>query len=155
MEKLKTLRNFIILFVGVIFIFSLSSCASTKAVTAPRMKDLSVLEIGTHRHIVLAELETPVHTEVKDGRTIDIFRFIQGQHTALKAFKAVGYGVLAVGSFGVSELVTNPVEGTVGKGSELQFRVIYDADEKVEQIHVLKDERWIRVQELADTDTPS
>ena len=156
MKKEKKSELSIAFIIGVFFIISiLSGCASTKAATGPRMKDLSVLEIGTDRHVVLAELDSPVHSEVEDGHKIDIFRFIQGQHVSVKAAKSVYYGMAAIVTLGISEVVTNPIEGTVGKGSELQFKIIYDEDDKVERVDVLKDNRWFPMQELSDTDSKS
>ncbi len=126
-----------------------SGCSSTKAATGPRMKDLSVLEIGTERHLLLAEFESPVHSEVnQQNRRVDIFRFIQGQHGLVKGFKALYYGGAAAVTFGLSEVVTNPLEDTVGKGAEMQIKVVYDDGDKVEDVEIFKDDRWFKVQEV-------
>lgn len=61
------------------------------------------------------------------------------------------YGVLAVGTLGLSEVVTTPVEGAVGKGAEMQIKVIYDDANRVSAVNVLKDERWIPVQKINAT----
>jgi outer membrane protein assembly factor BamE (lipoprotein component of BamABCDE complex) len=127
----------------------LSGCSISKAVHQPKAKDLSVLNVGTSRDRVLLELGQPVVNE-KDGNGIqtDYFKFIQGQHGAAKAGKGILYGALAVTTLGLSEIVTNPVEGTAGAGKEMQIKVTYDAQNNVQLVDVLKDERWIQVQKI-------
>ena len=141
-------RMLLISFVAIV----LAGCSVSKAVHQPKAKDLSVLEAGTSRDRVLVELGQPVVTE-KDanGNTNDFFKFIQGQSGAAKAGKGLLYGALAVTTLGLSEVVTNPVEGTAGAGKEMQLKVTYDGQSKVEHVDVLKDERWIRVQKVGET----
>ncbi len=129
----------------------LSGCSVSKAVQQPKAKDLSVLDVGTSRDRVLVELGAPMVSE-KDanGNQTDYFKFIQGQHGAAKAGKGLLYGALAVTTLGLSEIVTNPVEGTAGAGKEMQVKVVYDAQNKVDVVDVLKDERWIRVQKVGE-----
>jgi len=128
---------------------SIQACSTVKATQGPDRKDLSVLDIGTDRHRVLAELGKPVVTEKdQNNNTTDVFKFRQGLHGAAKAGKAIGYSLLAVGTFGLSEVVTNPAEGALGKGAEIQLKVVYDASNKVKEVVVLKDGRWIPIQGL-------
>lgn len=129
----------------------LSACSVSKAVHQPKAKDLSVLDVGTSRDRVLLELGQPVVSEKNaDGNQMDYFKFIQGQHGAAKAGKGLLYGALAVGTLGLSEIVTNPVEGTAGAGKEMQVKVTYDPQNMVQLVDVLKDERWIRVQKVGE-----
>jgi hypothetical protein len=134
-----------------IALIALSGCSVSKAVHQPKAKDLSVLDVGTARDNVLVELGQPVVSE-KDanGNQTDFFKFIQGQHGAAKAGKGLLYGALAVTTLGLSEIVTNPVEGTAGAGKEMQVKVTYDLGNKVEHVEVLKDDRWIRVQKVGE-----
>jgi hypothetical protein len=133
----------------------LSGCSISKAVHQPKAKDLSVLDAGTSRDRVLLELGQPLVTE-KDANGIqtDYFKFIQGQHGAAKAGKGILYGALAVTTLGLSEIVTNPVEGTAGAGKEMQAKVIYDAQNAVHLVEVLKDERWLQVQKIEGASAP-
>ena len=133
----------------------LGGCSVSKAVHQPKAKDLSVLNAGTSRDLVLVELGQPVVSE-KDanGNQTDFFKFIQGQNGAAKAGKGLLYGALAVTTLGLSEVVTNPVEGTAGAGKEMQVKVVYDAQNKVEHVELLKDERWLHMQKVGDTVTP-
>lgn len=134
----------------------LAGCSVGKAVQAPKAKDLSVLEVGTPRDRVLVELGQPVVSE-KDanGNQTDFFKFIQGQHGAAKAGKGILYGALAITTLGLSEVVTNPVEGTAGAGKEMQIKVTYDAQNKVNVVEVLKDDRWIHVQKVGEAPPPA
>lgn len=137
--------------ISVYLILIIQGCSVVQATSGPGSKDLSVLDTGTHRYNVLAELGQPVASEIdNNGNKIDIFRFKQGTHGAAKAGKALGYGILAVGTLGLSELVTSPMEGSLGKGAEMQLKVGYTADERVDEVVVLRDDRWVPIQELKE-----
>ena len=126
-----------------------AACSAVQATKGPESKDFSVFDRGTERYEVLAEFEQPIMTDTtRDGRKYDIFKFFQGQHGVVKAGKSVVYGGAAVMTLGLSELITTPVEGTAGKGAEIKVRVIYDADDRVDEVDVLQDDRWLPVQEL-------
>jgi hypothetical protein len=133
----------------------LAGCSVSKAVHQPNAKDLSVLNAGTSRDLVLVELGQPVVSE-KDanGNQTDFFKFVQGQNGAAKAGKGILYGALAVTTLGLSEVVTNPVEGTAGAGKEMQIKVTYDGQSKVERVEMLKDERWLHVQKVGGAPAP-
>lgn len=121
-----------------------SGCSVNKAASGPEKKDLSVLETGTSRYQVLAELGQPVVSEKNDkGLKVDVFKFVQGQSKVAQSAKAVTYGVFAVGTLGLSELVTTPLEGTLGQGAEVQVVVTYDESDQVLSVESLKDERLI------------
>lgn len=145
------------LFIPVLLILStLQGCSVVKATSGPESKDLSVLEKGTDRFEVIAELGQPLITENdEDGHKVDLFKFKQGQNGAAKAGKGVLYGLMAVGTFGVSEIVTSPLEGTVGSGAEMQIKVVYNDQNRVDNVNLLKDERWIPVQKVDSQDTDS
>ncbi len=139
-------RSWILVFA----VAALTACSVVQATSGPESRDLSVLDKGTDRFQVLAELGQPVVTEKgDDGRRYDIFSFKQGQHGAAKAGKAVFYGVAAVATLGISELITSPLEGAAGKGAQIKARVIYDGNNKVDEVEILQDDRWIPVQELS------
>ncbi len=141
-------RNFIWLSIVLV---AIPGCSVGKAVNQPKAKDLSVLDVGTSRDRVLVELGQPVVSEKDaDGNQTDFFKFIQGQHGAAKAGKGILYGALAVGTLGLSEVITNPIEGTAGAGKEMQVKVTYDGENKVQLVDVPKDARWIRVQKVGD-----
>ena len=127
----------------------LAACSVVQATQGPESRDFSICEKGTPRYEVLAELKAPIETATtKDGRKYDIFKFMQGQHGAVKAGKAMAYGGAAVLTLGLSELIASPLEGAAGKGAEIKVRVIYDEEDRVDVIDVLQDDRWLPVQEL-------
>lgn len=130
----------------------LTGCSVVQATSGPENKDLSVLNRGTDRYLVLAELGQPVVSELgADGRAYDIFRFMQGQHGGVKFGKAALYGTAAVFTLGLSEVITSPLEGAAGKGAEIKSRVIYDANNQVDEVEVLQDDRWLPLQQLGNS----
>jgi hypothetical protein len=101
-------------------------CAASRALNQPSRKDYGVLEPGTNIDLVRAELGEPL----KSGRdNCDIFVFQQGS-SAWKYLRAIGYSVLDVGTLGLSEIVANPLEASVGSDS-VRLRVCYDAQQDV------------------------
>lgn len=127
----------------------MSGCSSVRAAGGAEAKDLSVLDIGTNRYDVVAELGKPVLTEEVDGRLVDVFAFKQGQVRAAKAGRSLFYGLAAVGTLGLSEVVTNPIEGAVGEGADIQLKVEYE-DGRVDRLQVLRDDRWVRIQDIEE-----
>lgn len=133
----------------VFFISFVYGCSVVQATSGPATKDFSVLNKGTNRYRVIAELGKPVVSEVDEqDRKVDVFSFKQGTHGLVKTGKAIGYGVLAVGTLGLSELITSPIEGSINKGADMHLKVRYTKDELVDEVVVLKDDRWIPVQSL-------
>ena len=57
-------------------------------------------------------------------------------------------GLAAVMTLGLSELVTTPLEGALGQGAEIQLRVLYDEQDRVQEVEVLEDDRWLPVQTI-------
>lgn len=127
----------------------LPACSVVQATNSPGAKDLSVLDKGTDRYTVLAELGQPVVSEKDDnGNKIDVFKFVQGQHGAAKVGKGLLYGVMAVGTLGLSEIITSPLEGAIGSGAEMQMKVTYDSNNAVSHVTMLKDGRWLSIQDV-------
>lgn len=140
---------------GILLLFCLflTGCSVVQATSGPESKDFSVFEPGTERYMVLSELGKPVTTETDaDGNKYDIFKFKQGQHGAVKAGKAVAYGAAAVLTLGLSEIITSPVEGAAGKGAKMKMRVLYDKQDRVKEVNILQDDRWVPVQTIASSE---
>ena len=110
-----------------------TGCSVVMATQQPGRKDLSVLSKGVERPRVIAELGSPLATEVVDGKKQDVFAFKQGYSTGAKAGRAVFHGVADVFTLGLWEVVGTPAEA-VFHGSEVKVRVFYDKDDKVESI---------------------
>jgi len=64
-------------FLIVIFL-NLVSCSVYMATKQPEKKDLSVLNIGTARSHVIAELGAPIISEETEDGKMDIYKFVQG-----------------------------------------------------------------------------
>ena len=135
--------------VVVAVLLNVGGCASVRAAGGEDWKDLSVLDQGTERHAVIAELGTPVLTEQGEiGSTVDVFAFKQGDIALERAGRSLFYGVAAVGTLGLSEILANPAEGMIGEGKEIQVRVTYDAEDRVDYTELLKDDRWTKFQKI-------
>ena len=101
-------------------------CAASRALNQPDKKDYDVLRPGTNIDMVRAELGEPL----KSGRDrCDLFVFQEGS-SGWKYLRAMGYSILDVGTLALSEIVTNPLEASVG-GRNVRMRVCYDAEQNV------------------------
>ena len=114
-------------FIGFVAIAAVSSgCAASRALNQPVKKDYGVLRPGTNVDLVRAELGDPL----KSGHdNCDVFVFQEGT-SSWRYLRAMGYSVLDVGTLGLSEIVTNPVEASVGR-RRVRLRVCYDTDQNV------------------------
>src|SRR5207253_3509135 len=100
--------------------------AATRALNQPSGRDLDVLRPGTHVDLVRSELGEPL----KSGHdNCEVFVFRRGS-SGWKYLRAMGYSVLDVCTLGLSEIVTNPVEASVGSDN-VRLRVCYDAQQNV------------------------
>lgn len=122
---------FALLLVGTM---GLSGCAAGRALDKPAEKDYDVLEVGTDRDLVRAELGQPMVSAVSSS--CDLFAFEEGSG-GFKYLRAAGYSLLAVGTLGISEMVTNPVEAAVGN-DKVRVRVCYDQRQNVSYSEVLR-----------------
>ncbi len=71
-----------------------------------------------------------------------------------KDLGAFAYGVLAVATLGISEVVTSPIECVAGKGAEMKIKVTYTANKEVLEVVVLGDDRAFKGDELESADQP-
>lgn len=115
----------------------LSGCAVVKATNQPGKKDLSVLNKGTPRESVVAELGTPISTEIRNGQKVDVFNFVQGYSKVTKTARAVGHGVADVMTLGLWEVIGTPVEG-IANGEVNQVEVKYNKQNRVAKVIPLK-----------------
>ena len=115
----------------------MNGCSVYMAANQPDKKDLSVLEEGTDRYAVIAELGKPLASEEKDQRKIDVYKFVQGYSTANKAARAIGHGIVSVYTLGLWEVFGTPIEGA-HDGDEVQLKIEYDENEKISNVVVFK-----------------
>jgi hypothetical protein len=121
MKKLHTVV------LAIVAAVALEGCSASRALDQPHEKDLNVLKPGTDRDLVRAELGAPLPSAA--GATCDVFAFPEGS-TGWRYMRALSYSVLDVGTLGLAEIVTNPVESSVGKG-KVQLRICYTANQAV------------------------
>ena len=135
------MKNIIIL---LLFLISLSSCSVYMAATQEDKKDLSVLQEGTPRSLVLGKLGQPVNTEKEKGVKKDYFSFTHGYSKGNKAMRAVGHGVLDVFTLGLWEVVGTPVE-MLADGEKVNMEITYDKEEKVDYYKVFVDGKVVNI----------
>ena len=89
-------------FVIVFFLVSSIGCSVYMAAKQPEKKDVSVLNRGTPRNFVVAELGSPAHTTVDDeGKKCDVFLFVQGYSSGVKAGRVFLHGAADVLTLGL------------------------------------------------------
>jgi hypothetical protein len=82
---------------------------------------------------VLAEIGQPQASEMKDGKRVDVFSFVQGYSKGAKAGRAVFHGAADVFTLGLWEVVGTPTE-FIFTGEKLAYEVTYNTSDKVEKV---------------------
>ena len=111
-------------------LFGLSGCAVYKAAAAPPLKDLTVLNPGTARDRVIAELGPPVRTENTGDSRKDVFTFIQGYSKKSNNTLAAVIAVEDIATLGAAELAFREVQDD-RTGKKVSVAVYYDASDVV------------------------
>ena len=125
------------LIVSGLCIYLLTGCSVFMAAKQPPKKDLTVLNVGTPRNMLIAEFGSPVHTEVKEGLRMDVYNFVQGYSKGAKAGRAVFHGAADVLTLGLWEVVGTPTEATFD-GNRMSVEVRYDANDRVKEVITIK-----------------
>ena len=124
---MKTLKFLGILMLTVVAI----GCAATqKAASQPKAKDLSVLDPGTSRDLVILELGAPAESRTENGKKIDLFSFVQGYSAKARAARATSHAAGEIVTLGLWGLVGTPIERGFN-GTVLGYRVFYDENDNV------------------------
>ncbi len=132
------MKAFIACVLLIVCCMSFSGCAVVMAARQPDKKNLKILNDGTRRNNVLAELGCPAGTETDpQGNKVDIFQFKQGFDTATKATRSFVHGVADVFTLGLWEVVGTPAEA-IFSAKDMAIKVTYDKDEKVQNVVYLK-----------------
>ena len=127
------------------FLGGLTGCSVFMAAKQPEKKDLSVLEPGTPRSVVVAELGVAYLSEMEAGKKVDYYGFTQGYDTVTKTARAVFHGVADVVTLGIWEIIGTPTE-SVFDGTEVRLKVTYDYADRLETVEPLKGEEVIEDQ---------
>src|SRR5882724_9500978 len=118
---------------GTLLLGGSSGCSVYMAANQPAKKNISVLNPGTPRTLVIAELGAPLNTEKRDGKTVDLFAFTQGYSGGVKASRAAFHLAADVFTAGLWEVVATPGEA-VFSGTDVKLEVTYSLAEQVEQV---------------------
>ena len=103
----------------------MSGCSVYMAAKQPDQKNLHILDQGTPRSNVIAELGQPIYTKNEDGKTCDVHSFVQGYSTGAKVGRAVFHGAADVLTLGIWEVAGTPIEA-VADGTPIKVEVYYD-----------------------------
>ena len=110
-----------------------AGCSVVMAAKQPPKKDLGVLNHGTPRSMLLAELGQPASTETKDGKRVDVFSFTQGYSKPTKVARSVFHGAADFFTLGLWEVVGTPTEA-VFDGTKMMLQVTYDENDRVDNV---------------------
>ncbi|MGJ0532672.1 hypothetical protein [Methylocystis sp.] len=124
--------------IGAALCWALAGCSVYMATKQPDAKNVDLFTVGTSRTLMLAEFGMPAATETKNGRTYEIFKFVNGYSAGAKAGRAVFHGAADVVTLGLWEVVGTPTEGVFFTGDEMVFRVRYDKDDRIDEVVALK-----------------
>lgn len=122
-------QNFFVILLGC-FLLSSSGCSVMMAMSGKKDANISVLEIGQDRGIVVANLGEPVKTVALEGKRVDVFELQRGN--APSAGRALGHGALDLLTLGFWEIIGTPVE--VMQGETYTLTVEYDENDKVTKV---------------------
>lgn len=108
-----------------------AGCSMVHTWGEPSKRDTSILRPGVERDRIRAEFGTNGGSLVvaKEGKELqdnyDVFRFPKGSG-GFKYLRATVYGLMDVGTLGLAEFVTNPVERGLVQAGDAVIRVRYD-----------------------------
>jgi hypothetical protein len=115
----------------------LSGCAVFMAAKQPDNKDLSLMQVGMTRNILISEFGEPIKVNDKNGSKTEIFKFVDGYSTGGKVGRAVGHAAADVFTLGLWEVVGTPVEGEFD-GDTMAYQVTYDKNDVATEVIPLK-----------------
>ena len=117
----------------------LSGCSVVMAAKQPGKKDTALLSHGMPRSVIIAEFGEPIDVRnKKDGKSVEIFKFVQGYSTGVKVGRSIFHAVADVLTLFLWEIAATPIEG-MAEGSQMAYEVTFDADQKLETAKLIKD----------------
>ena len=111
---------------------STQGCSVYLAAHQPDKKDLTVLERGTPRQDVAAELGAPIWSEDRNKDTVEIYKFKQGYSKSVKLGRTLFHAIADVASIGVWEIPGTLIEKVGLHGRDTTAKVSYDAEGRVQ-----------------------
>lgn len=111
----------------------LQGCSAVMAASGTKEANLSALNRGDSRSMVLAKVGQQPSRVVNDGKNImEIYELERGNEPSTG--RAVAHGVLTLGTLGLWEIVGTPLE--VVKGEKYFLTVYYDNNENLEKFEI-------------------
>ena len=101
LEKMTMVRKMLVMLVCSVLLFS-SGCSVFMAAKQPDKKNVELYRIGTPRSMLLGEFGPPAHSEVRNGKKYEVFKFVQGYSTGAKAGRALFHGAADVMTLGLT-----------------------------------------------------
>lgn len=111
---------------------SSQGCSVYLAAHQPDQKDLTVLERGTPRLDVAAELGGPIWVEDRHHERIEIYKFKQGYSKSIRLGRTFFHAIADVFTFGIWEIPGTLIEKVGLRGTDMTAKVSYDADGRVQ-----------------------
>ena len=110
-----------------------TGCATARLSGRPGAKDMNVLNAGTSRGRVLAELGAPAATSEKNGERLDSFTFDKGVSGGMKFGRGFFHIAADVFTLFLWEIVAWPAE-IVASDSRTKVDVGYDTNNRVKTV---------------------
>jgi hypothetical protein len=114
-----------------------SACSVVMAAKQPAKKNVDLLAPGMPRSLVLAELGQPVASDLKNGKRVEVYSFVQGYSKGARVSRTIAHGAADVLTLGLWEVAGTPTEA-IFNGTRVAYEVTYDAEDRIEQVVVLK-----------------
>lgn len=114
-----------------------AGCSVAMAAHQPSKKDVGFFSLGVPRSLVLAEVGSPVTTETKAGKRVEVYAFTQGYSKGARVSRTIGHASADVLTMGLWEVVGTPTEA-VFNGKRLAYEVTYDSADRIENVVRLK-----------------
>jgi hypothetical protein len=111
---------------------STQGCSVYLASHQPDKKDLTVLERGTPRQDVAAELGAPIWSNDRNINPVEIYKFKQGYIKSVKLGRTLFHAIADVFTFGIWEIPGTLIEKVGLHGTDMTASVSYDAEGRVQ-----------------------
>ena len=112
----------------------LAGCSVGMAMSGKPDPNISALDIGQDRDVVILNFGQPAKTLMTDNKRADIFELERGNEQSMG--RATGHAVMDLLTLGVWEIVGTPIEGFAGDTITLQIE--YDENNKVQSVKTLE-----------------
>ena len=109
---------------------SLSGCSAAMALSGKETKNISAIQVGQSRDVVVMNLGEPAKTNITETGRTDIFELQRGNDPSVgRALGHVGLDILTLGWW---EIIGTPIEASQGKSFNLT--VEYDREDNVVKV---------------------